>query len=98
MEFTAPLVTGYTVYSKSGCPYCKKVKGLISDFGLEFTVIDCDEYLIESKETFLEFIKVQAGKEYKTFPMVFANGKFVGGYSDTLAVLSDQLNEDCQKH
>ena len=46
-------ITQYTVYSKSGCPNCNKVKELLKSKNLTFTVIDCDEYLIESKPEFL---------------------------------------------
>jgi len=86
MEFTAPLSTGYTVYSKSGCPFCLKVKTLLNDLNMEPTVINCDEYLFEAREEFLEFIKLTAGKEQKTFPMVFLDGKLIGGYTDTKAL------------
>jgi arsenate reductase-like glutaredoxin family protein len=30
-EFTKPSETQYTVYSKSGCPNCKKVKELLQN-------------------------------------------------------------------
>ena len=50
-------ITQYTIYSKSGCPNCKKVKELLETQKMTFTVIDCDEYLIESKTEFLNFIQ-----------------------------------------
>ena len=52
----------------------------------------CDEYLLENKEKFLDFIKTKAEKEYKTFPMVFLEGKFIGGFMETKA--SIDINSD----
>ena len=83
MEFEEPSKSGFTIYSKSGCPNCNKVKALLKDKNLIFDVIDCDEYIIEYKDFFLSFIKERANKEYKTFPMVFCDGKFIGGYIET---------------
>lgn len=83
MEFEEPAKSGFTIYSKSGCINCTKVKSLIKEKNLIFSVIDCDEYIIENKDDFLLFIKEKANREYKMFPMVFYEGKFIGGYSDT---------------
>ena len=83
MEFEEPTKSGFTIYSKSGCINCTKVKSLLKEKNLFFSVIDCDEYIIENKEDFLLFIKEKANKEYKMFPMVFYEGSFIGGYSDT---------------
>ena len=83
MDIFAPLDTGFTVYSKSGCYNCTKVKQLLRDKGSFFLEIDCDEFLIEDKEGFLLFIKERANKEYRTFPMVFYEGKFIGGFAET---------------
>jgi len=50
---------------------------------MDYHVIDCDEYLIEERNKFLEFIANLAGKEVKTFPIVFFDEKFVGGFKET---------------
>jgi glutaredoxin len=84
MEFESPATLGFTIYSKSGCPNCAKVKTYLKDKNLLFNVVDCDEYLIEAKEEFLTFIKNLAQKECRTFPMIFFDGKFIGGYQETL--------------
>jgi len=83
MIFFTPLETGFTIYSKSGCANCTKVKKLLLDKQSFFVDISCDEYLLEDKEEFLSFIKERANKEYKTFPMVFKDGKFIGGFAET---------------
>lgn len=83
MDFEAPLKTGFTIYSKSGCPNCRKVKELLKDKNAAFSVIDCDEYLLFEKDDFLLFIENLAGKKYTTFPMVFHNEAFLGGFAET---------------
>ena len=71
MEFEKPNETGFTVYTKSGCPNCNKVKILLKEKNFVFNVIDCDEYLIEDKENFLLFIQQTAKQSCKMFPFVF---------------------------
>ena len=83
IDFFIPLESGFTIYSKSNCPYCIKVKKLLLDKQSFFVDISCDEYLLEDKEGFLSFIKERANKEYKTFPMVFKDRKFIGGFAET---------------
>jgi glutaredoxin len=79
----------YTIYSKSGCINCVKVKQLLKDSNTIFEVIDCDEYLIENKEEFLDFMKQLIGYEYRMFPMVFESGKFIGGFNETNKYVTD---------
>lgn len=86
--FQKPSATGYTIYSKSGCPYCDKAKSVLKNDN--FNVIDCDLYLVDNKEEFLQFIKELAQKEHRTFPMIFHNNTFIGGYSDLLKFLIDE--------
>ena len=83
MEFELPSKNGYTIYSKSGCVNCLNVKVFLKHKNIIFNVIDCDEYLIDYKIEFLEFIKNLAQKDCKTFPMIFHDEKFVGGYNET---------------
>ena len=84
MEYIEPTQDGYTIYSKSGCHFCTKAKQLLKS-GNEKNVllVDCDEYLFEDKQDFLNFIKDKNnGIEYKTFPMIFHKGKFIGGFKE----------------
>jgi glutaredoxin len=82
-EFEKPKMTGYTVYSKSGCPNCVKVKKFLQNAKAEMNRIDCDEYMIERKEECLKYIEEAAEKSVRMFPVVFFEGKFIGGYQDT---------------
>ena len=83
IEFESPSKTGFTIYSKSGCPNCTSVKKLLQENKMEYLLIDCDEYLIEEREKFLGFIVEICKKEVKTFPMIFFDGKFLGGFKET---------------
>ena len=56
MEFTAPNTSGFTVYGKTGCSYCTKVKSLLTSYEQEFVYVNCDEYLVNDKDAFLEFM------------------------------------------
>jgi glutaredoxin len=47
--------------------------------------------LIEAKEEFLTFIKNLAHIECRTFPMVFFNGNFIGGYQETLEYVEKNI-------
>jgi glutaredoxin len=87
MEFEEPKDTGFTIYSKSGCQNCLKVKNLLKEKKLDFTVIDCDDYIIEDKENFLLFINKVTQKSVKIFPMIFYKGEFIGGYNETMDVV-----------
>jgi glutaredoxin len=94
MEFVEPNMIGFTIYSKSGCPNCTKVKQLIKEKNFLFNVVDSDDYLIEDKEAFLKFIEDKAETSYRTFPIVFYDGKFVGGFIHTTEFINKLLSFD----
>lgn len=91
MEITRPDVKGFTIYSKSGCPNCTSVKKLLKEKHFFYSEINCDEYILEDKEQFLKEIENIAEKSCKTFPMVFYEGKFVGGLTDTINLIDKTL-------
>ena len=69
------------VYSKSWCPYCLRVKGLLGELGVDAKVVELDEVIEgdEVQDTLLSITGV------RTVPQVFVGGEFVGGCDDTLA-------------
>ncbi len=82
MEFAEPYISGFTIYSKSGCHNCTKLKNILHEYSLFFLEIDCDKYLIEERDRFLSFIRDKTGKQITTFPIVFYEGKYIGGYNE----------------
>lgn len=97
MEYEKPLKKGFTVYSKSGCPNCSKVKQLIKEKNYNFLIIDCDEYLIEDKEDFLSYMKTISSHDITSFPIIFYNEKFIGGYKETLDYVNKVLEIDFEE-
>lgn len=102
MEYTEPNEKDFTIYSRSGCHYCTKVKQLLKSKSYIFSIIDCDEYVLEDKESFLNYIKSLTDKEIKGFPMVFYDKTYIGGYNETKDFVDklekknafDKLNDD----
>lgn len=83
MNILRPTSDSYTIYSKSSCLYCTKAKVLLQNERVSPLVVDCDEFLLENKQEFLNLMKSLIGYEYRTFPMIFKNGLFIGGYTKT---------------
>lgn len=75
-----PNTTGYTVYTKENCKYCRRVKQLLP---AESKIIPCDAYLNDDRDGFLAAMDSITGKQHRTFPFVFHNGTFIGGCDDT---------------
>ena len=81
---------GITIYAKSSCGYCSRAKKLLP----EAFVVDCDQYLDKNKDTFLRTMDKLTSQSYRTFPMVFINKRFIGGYQDIKEYIDFNLNED----
>jgi glutaredoxin len=83
MEIIPPRTNGYFIYTKKDCPFCDKVKKLLENESVCF--VPCDDYIKEKKdkETFLDFIESITQIKHKTFPMVFLDGDFLGGFTET---------------
>ena len=82
MEFEKPIEKGFTIYIKSGCINCNKIKMLLIDNQLDYKLISCDEYILEDKDNFLLFIKQLSNKDHKQFPIIFNNSEFIGGFTE----------------
>lgn len=86
MDYEAPASKGFTVYTKSGCLNCPKVKSLLKE--KELKIVDCDEYLIEDRIDFLSYMKQITKMDVKFFPMVFNDGLYIGGYEQTKSLFN----------
>jgi glutaredoxin len=92
IDYPKPSNYGYTIYTKSGCPYCDRVKYLLKDNIPQPAYIECDPFLTFNRDKFMNFIKKYTKIEYRTFPMVFLNGFFIGGYKETKEFYEEALN------
>jgi glutaredoxin len=82
----------WTVYSINPCPYCRKAKELLSINEEQFTLINCNDFKKNHREDFLQFIHELTQTDHKTFPIIFHEGKFIGGY-DKLCVYYEEYKK-----
>jgi len=73
----------FTVYSKSDCPYCSKVKKVLELTGSNFVVYNLGEDFTR-EEFYSEF------GQGATFPQVVCDSKKIGGSVDTIKFLKEQ--------
>ena len=65
-----------TIYTKASCGFCHKAKDLLNKINLSFNEIAVDN----NPDLRLRLQKENNG--YSTVPMIFINGKFIGGCSE----------------
>jgi glutaredoxin len=72
----------YTVYTKSDCSYCDKIKQLMDEYNETVNYILCDEWLVNNRILFLNIMRIKTQKDDVTFPIVFFEGKYIGGFDE----------------
>jgi len=76
-------VQNFTVYSKSGCPYCSKIVEVLNHINASYIVYSLGEHF--DKDSFYgEF------GNGTTFPQILLNGKKLGGCVDTIKYLKEE--------
>jgi glutaredoxin-like protein len=76
----APL--NVTVFSREGCPYCVRAKGMLDDAGIEY------EELVLNRDFSESTIRAISG--HSTVPQVFIDGERIGGSEALEDYLADQ--------
>ncbi len=61
-----------TIYTISGCSYCRKAKKLLNDLSIEFT-----EYIYRFNTPQMDALIARTGHE--TVPQIFIGERFIGG-------------------
>ena len=92
--FVEPFENKFTVYSKSGCPNCVKAKALLKERGFQYEEVNCDEYILECKAEFLQFIEKKASTEWRSFPIIFDDTRFIGGFIDLKGYLDKEKERE----
>ena len=69
------------IYTLDYCPYCQKAKFFLSDLGVKFKEISCDD---NEEKMRLELTKKYNLNSLATFPQIIIDGKNIGGYSDLI--------------
>ena len=73
----------FTIYSKSGCPYCEKVKQVMSLTNLSHVVYNLEDDFTR-EDFYAEF------GHGSTFPQVVCEGNKLGGSVETIKFLREQ--------
>jgi len=71
-----------TIFTRVGCPFCVKAKGLLRDAGLDYDELVLNRDFREST------IRAISGKS--TVPQIFIDGELIGGSDDLQAYLGVQ--------
>jgi len=75
-----------TIYSKSDCPYCTKIKQ-VAEY-----LVNQKQYSVVNYELNIDFTKEQFYKEFgqgSTFPQVLLDDKHLGGCTDAVRYLQE---------
>ena len=80
--FPKPSDGVYTIYTKTDCAYCVKVKGVLEKENV--VLVNCDTLIENDRDGFLNSMDTLTGKKHRTFPFVFHNLDFIGGCDDTI--------------
>jgi len=83
-NYKLPEKSGYTVYSISGCKYCDMCIKNMKDKSKKNHIVTCDSYIntLRNRDKFYKFIHKYTIIPYIHFPMIFYDGKFIGGYKE----------------
>ena len=88
----SPSSIGFTIYTRSGCEFCKRAKKLL--LGKNAVIVECDDFILEDnkKKAFWSYLSGAAGipSTHRTFPVIFYKSKFIGGYSEAVEYFSNK--------
>ena len=82
-DAVAPL--DVTVFSREGCPYCVRAKGMLHDAGIEFEELVLNRDFSEST--------IRAISATSSVPQVFINGDCIGGSEELESYLAENLQK-----
>ena len=69
------------VISKTNCGYCTRVKNLLNLKDVEYTELKYTQDI--SLEEIEEKVRTHIGESRLTFPQVFIDDEYIGGYTET---------------
>ncbi len=69
---SAPVI----VYSTAYCGFCVQAKRLLSQLGIPY-----DDVMLDNDPALRQKLS-QENSGYRTVPMIFVEGKFIGGYNE----------------
>jgi len=75
-----------TIFSRPGCPFCAKAKGLLRDAGIEF------EELVLNRDYTDQTLRAVVVET--SYPQIFIDGQHIGGSDDLEAWLEESADEE----
>ncbi len=84
LDFIAPQAkkpASVLVFSREGCPFCSRAKGMLADAGMAYDVVT-----VGGDEVTLRGLRAVSGRE--SVPQVFIDGQHIGGSDDLAAWLA----------
>jgi glutaredoxin 3 len=73
----------FTIYTKKTCNYCILAKGLLTVHKIKYNEIEVDT----NNKSMVHNYTDPLTNSYRTFPMIFHNLQFIGGYTDLVKFL-----------
>ena len=90
-SYKKPTNTDYTIYSISNCKYCVMAKehlgrASVASGAKSPVIISCDKFVgsCRERDNFYNFMRQYTVIPYIHFPMIFKDGKFIGGLKELL--------------
>jgi len=81
----------YTVFTLSHCNFCVLVKELLQNENV--TYVNCDDIIKFNRQQFIEEMNMLTLQpEHTTFPFVFKNKIFIGGYMETKKKYDNEID------
>jgi glutaredoxin len=72
---------GYSIFTKENCKWCKKIKLLLPD--AHYIHVEIPPPPSKYRQEFFYQIDSLSKQQPRTFPIVFYNKHFIGGYKET---------------
>lgn len=83
-ELSDLLKNKHVIISKANCPYCVKAANFLTEAGFEYVKLSITDYTeADNFDEFYEEMLSLTGA--KTFPIIFIDGKYIGGYTELVA-------------
>ncbi len=71
-----------SVFSRPGCEYCARAKGMLAEVGIEFETLELNDAYTDRT--------LHAISAATTVPQIFINGELIGGAAELETRLSEQ--------
>jgi glutaredoxin len=68
------------IFSKADCPFCVDALKLAARSRMQITEIKLNRDM--NREEMIKKVQSRSGVEFKTFPQIFLDGEYIGGFED----------------